>query len=69
MLFFQVQVVPRFEDLKDMAEALVMEVVNQHFSRYVVLIRFQIQLNQMALFFSGDNNRRLILLRGISSSF
>ena len=50
MLFFQVQVVPRFEDLKDMAEALVMEVVNQHFSRYVVLIRFQIQLNQMALF-------------------
>ena len=52
-----------------MAEALVMEVVNQHFSRYVVLIRFQIQLNQMALFFSGDNNRRLILLRGISSSF
>ena len=53
MLFFQVQVVPRFEDLKDMAEALVMEVVNQHFSRYVVLIRFKIQLNQMALFYQA----------------
>lgn len=32
-IIIQVQVVPRFQELKDVAEALVMEVVNQHLSR------------------------------------
>lgn len=38
--FTQVQVIPRFQDVKDVAESLVMDVVNQHFGRFEISFQF-----------------------------
>lgn len=60
----QVQVIPRFAEAKDIAEALVMDVVNQHLSRCVQWRNSVSSPLFSFLALLGDNSRRLTSSRG-----